>query len=161
MCHKESMNSSDGSAVFLDILDTASANGSLGTFARTIRLAGMEEALRADGPFTVFAPTDAAFDKLPPGKLDSLFEPSNQAELISLLRYHVLAGRRSASDIGHWRAAMTLHGRPAAVRLSGGRISIDGANVTAADIQSSNGIIHTIDKVNMPRATVEQLRRLT
>jgi len=135
----------------LDLLDTAAANGSFNTFGRAVETAGMADTLRGPGPFTLFAPTDAAFDKLPPGKLDSLLDPKNKQELVSLLSYHVLRGRRSAADVGRWKAASTVHGQSAPVRMHEGKVNIDGAQVTAADIDSSNGVIHAIDKVNVPR----------
>jgi uncharacterized surface protein with fasciclin (FAS1) repeats len=135
----------------LDLIDTAAAHGTLNTFGRALHSAGMRDALRGPGPFTLLAPTDVAFGNLPPGKLDSLFDPANRAELVALLKYHVVRGRRSAADIGRWIAASTVHGQSAPVQLRHGRVSIDGANVTGADIASSNGVIHAIDKVNVPR----------
>jgi len=135
----------------LDLIDTAAANTSLKTFGRALQLAGMEETLRATGPFTLFAPTDAAFEQLPPGKLNSLFEPSNKSELVSVLNYHVLKGRRSTHDVGNWKAANTVNGQAAPVQKTDGKLMIDGAHVTTPDIQSSNGVIHTIDKVNLPK----------
>jgi len=145
------MNDSRSNAPTLDLLDTVAANDSLKTFGRAIYLAGMEETLRAQGPYTLFAPTDAAFEQLPPGKLNSLFEPANKTELISVLNYHVLKGRCSTTDVGNWKAANTVHGQAAAIAKVEGKVCIDGANITAADIESSNGIIHAIDKVNIPR----------
>lgn len=136
----------------LDLIDTAAANTSLKTFSRALQLAGMEDAFRATGPFTFFAPTDAAFEQLPPGKLNSLFEPSNKDELVSVLNYHVLKGRRSTQDVSNWKAASTVNGQSAPVQKADGKITIDGAQITAADIQSSNGVIHAIDKVNFPKA---------
>src|SRR5579871_1044248 len=109
------MNSSPSTPPSLDLIDTAAANTSLKTFSRALKLAGMEDSLRGAGPFTLFAPTDAAFEQLPPGKLDSLFEPSNKSELISVLNYHVLKGRRSTQDVGNWKAANTVNGKSAPV----------------------------------------------
>lgn len=146
------MNHSANDPTSLDLVDTAAANGTLNTFGRAVQLAGMEETLRTAGPFTLFAPTDTAFEQLPPGKLNSLFEPANKAELISVINYHVLKGRRSTADVANWKAASTVHGQSAPVQNSQGKVVIDGANITASDIQTSNGIIHTIDKVNIPRA---------
>ena len=145
------MNNSPNTPSSLDLIDTAAANTSLKTFSRAVHLAGMEDALRADGPFTLFAPTDAAFEQLPPGKLDSLFEPSNKSELVSVLNYHVLKGRRSTEDVGNWKAANTVNGQSAPVQKADGKVTIDGAHITTADIQSSNGVIHAIDKVNIPK----------
>jgi uncharacterized surface protein with fasciclin (FAS1) repeats len=133
-----------------NLVDTAAANGSFKTFGKAIEHAGMSETLRGEGPFTVFAPTDAAFDKLPSGKLDNLFKPENKEELVSLLNYHVVSGRKSVADVGKWEAARTVNGQAAPITLANDKISIDGAQVTSADIASSNGVIHGIDKVNIP-----------
>lgn len=133
-----------------NLLDTAAADGSFKTFGKAIEQAGMSDTLRGTGPFTVFAPTDAAFDKLPAGKLDNLFKPENKQELVSLLNYHVMNGRKSVADIGKWEAAKTVNGQSAPIKLANGKVSIDGALVTTGDINSSNGVIHGIDKVNIP-----------
>lgn len=133
-----------------NLVDTAAANGSFKTFGKAIEHAGMSETLRGEGPFTVFAPTDAAFEKLPSGKLDNLFKPENKEELVSLLNYHVVSGRKSVADVGKWEAARTVNGQSAPITLANDKISIDGAQVTSADIASSNGVIHGIDKVNIP-----------
>ena len=145
------MNNTTTTAASLDLIDTAAANTSLKTFSRALQLAGMQDAFRAAGPFTLLAPTDAAFEQLPPGKLNSLFEPSNKEELISVLNYHVLNGRRSTQDVGNWKAASTVNGQSAPIQKTDGNITIDGAHIIAADIQSSNGVIHAIDKVNIPK----------
>lgn len=140
------------SAQSRNLLDTAAAKGSFGTFAKAVEHAGLSETLRGVGPFTVFAPTDAAFAKLPAGKLDTLMKPENKDELASVLKYHVLAGRKSVADMGKWDAAKTVNGQTAPIRMLEGKFSIDGAHVTEADIGSSNGVIHGIDKVNLPTA---------
>lgn len=133
-----------------NLVDTAAANDSFKTFTKAIERAGMSDTLRGAGPFTVFAPTDAAFDKLPAGKLDNLLKPENKEELVSLLNYHVVSGRKSAADVGKWEAAKTVNGQLAPIKLVDNKVTIDGAKVTTADIDSSNGIIHGIDKVNVP-----------
>src|SRR5688572_3513260 len=133
-----------------NLVDTAAANGSFKTFGKAVERAGMSDTLRGEGPFTVFAPTDAAFEKLPSGKLDNLFKPENKEELVSLLNYHVVNGRKSVADVGKWEAARTVNGQSAPITLANDKISIDGAQVTSADIASSNGVIHGIDKVNIP-----------
>ena len=133
-----------------NLVDTAAANGSFKTFSKAIEQAGMSDTLRGAGPFTVFAPTDAAFDKLPAGKLENLFKPENKDELVSLLNYHVVSGRKSVADVGKWEAAKTVNGQLAPIQLTDNQVIIDGAHVTTADIDSSNGIIHGIDKVNVP-----------
>ncbi|MCR6661956.1 MAG: fasciclin domain-containing protein [Luteimonas sp.] len=134
----------------LNVLDTAAANGTFKTFGTAVEKAGLGDTLRGPGPFTVFAPTDAAFEQLPAGRLETLFKPENKAELTSILNYHVLNGRKSAADVGKWDAAKTINGQSAPIKMTEGKVSIDGAQVTSADIGSSNGVIHGIDKVNMP-----------
>lgn len=136
----------------LNVLDTAAANGTFKTFGTAVEKAGLSDTLRGAGPFTVFAPTDAAFEKLPAGRLEALFKPENKAELTSILNYHLLNGRKSAADVGKWDAAKTINGQSAPIKMAEGAVSIDGALVTSADIGSSNGVIHGIDKVNMPVA---------
>ncbi|QSX74444.1 fasciclin domain-containing protein [Lysobacter arenosi] len=133
-----------------NLVDTAAANGSFKTFGKAIERAGMSDTLRGVGPFTVFAPTDAAFDKLPAGKLENLFKPENKEELVSILNYHVVSGRKTMADIGKSETAKTVNGQSAPIMLTNDRVSIDGARVTSADIGSSNGVIHGIDKVNIP-----------
>ena len=128
----------------------AQSGSSFATFSRAVDKAGLREVLAGPGPFTVFAPTDAAFEKLPAGKLDELFKPENKDELASLVNYHVVNGRKSAADVGKWEAARTTQGQSAPVQLSRGQLTIDGAQVTTPDIATSNGMIHGIDKVNMP-----------
>ena len=133
-----------------NIIDTAAAKGSFKTFGKAIEHAGMSDTLRGTGPFTVFAPTDAAFEKLPAGKLEILFKPENKEVLVSLLNYHVVSGRKSMADVGKWETARTVNGQSAPIKMTGDKVSIDGAQITSADIDSSNGVIHGIDKVNIP-----------
>ena len=133
-----------------NLLDTAAANGSFKTFGKAIERAGLGETLRGEGPFTVFAPTDEAFASLPPDKLESLFKAENKEQLASLMNYHVVTGRKLMADIGKWESARMVNGQAAPVKLTDGKVRIDGALVTAGDIDSSNGVIHGIDKVNIP-----------
>lgn len=133
-----------------NILETAAAKGSFKTFGRAVERAGLSETLRGTGPFTVFAPTDAAFDKLPAGRLEVLFKPENKEELVSLLNYHVVAGRKSMADVGKWEAARMVNGQSAPIKTAGDKVTIDGAQISSADIESSNGVLHGIDKVNIP-----------
>lgn len=135
-----------------NLMDTAAASASFKTFGKAVESAGLGATLRGAGPFTIFAPTDAAFDKLPAGKLDSLLKPENKDELVSILKYHVVNGRKTAADIGTWKEARTINGKSAPIVFSDGKVSIDGAHVTEADIGSSNGVMHGIDKVNLPMA---------
>jgi uncharacterized surface protein with fasciclin (FAS1) repeats len=136
-----------------NVLDTCAANGSFKTFGIAVEKAGLADTLRGKGPFTLFAPTDAAFEKLPAGRLDTLFQPENQAELASILNYHVVNGRKNAGDISKWNTARTVNGQQAPIAMADGKWSIDGAQVTSADIVAGNGVIHGIDKVNMPGKT--------
>ena len=133
-----------------NLLDTAAANGSFKTFGKAIEKAGLSDTLRGEGPYTVFAPTDAAFDSMPAGELDSLLKPENKEQLTSLMNYHVVSGRKLMADVGKWDAARTVNGQSAPIKLTDGKVRIDGALVTAGDIHSSNGVIHGIDKVNVP-----------
>jgi uncharacterized surface protein with fasciclin (FAS1) repeats len=133
-----------------NLLDAAVANGTFKTFTRAVDKAGLSETLKGPGLFTVFAPTDAAFAKLPAERLESLFKPENKAELVSILNYHMVNGRKMAADVGKWESARTVNGQPAPIKLSGEKLWIDGAQITGADIASSNGVIHGIDKVNFP-----------
>ncbi|MCE3004470.1 MAG: fasciclin domain-containing protein [Xanthomonadaceae bacterium] len=137
-----------------NLLQTAAANGQFSTFTRLVESAGLTATLDGEGPFTVFAPTDAAFGQLPLAKLDSLSKPENRDELVSILNYHVLKGRRSAADIAKWDVARTVNGQPAPIAMADGKMTVDGAVVVNADIDSANGVIHGIDKVNLPKAKV-------
>lgn len=148
-----SMNSSTGVSPAKNLLDTAAADGKYTTFAKAVEKANLSETLRGPGPFTVFAPTDAAFEKLPAGQLEKLFKPENKEELVSLVNYHVIKGSKKAADIGKWQTANMINGQTAPVKLDAGKITIGGAHVVAADIATSNGIIHGIDKVNVPTPT--------
>lgn len=135
-----------------NIVDAAAADGSFKTFGKALERAGMSDTLRGSGPFTVFAPTDAAFDKLPAGRLETLFQPAHKEELVSLLNYHVLKGRKLVADIGKWASARTINGKEAPIKMTGDQVSVDGARITTPDIATSNGVIHGIDKVNVPEA---------
>jgi uncharacterized surface protein with fasciclin (FAS1) repeats len=136
-----------------NLVDAAAANGNFKTFGEAIEKAALTDTLRGPGAYTVFAPTDAAFKKLPQGKLEYLFKPENKEELVGVLNYHVLKGQKSSADIGKWKSARMVQGQSAPITLMDGKVSIDGANVTVADIASSNGVIHGIDKVNIPAPT--------
>jgi uncharacterized surface protein with fasciclin (FAS1) repeats len=136
-----------------NLLDTAAANGTFKTFGKAVEKAGLNETLRGPGPFTVFAPTDAAFEKLPAGRLEVLFQPENKSELAAILNYHIVNGRRSAADVRKWDSARTVNGQPAPIKLQGDQVRICDAQITSADIESSNGVIHAIDMVNMPTVT--------
>ncbi len=136
-----------------NLMETANANASFKTFSKAVESAGLRDTLSGPGPFTVLAPTDAAFAKLPAGKLDSLLKPEHKDELVSLLKGHVVNGRKSVADIGSWQAAKTLDGKSSPVVMANGKFSIGGAHVTEGDISSSNGVIHGIDQVILPMAS--------
>lgn len=133
-----------------DIVDTAVAAGSFKTLAAALTAAGLVDALKGKGPFTVFAPTDAAFAKLPPGTLDSLLKPENKEKLKGILLYHVVSGKIMAADIKGSAKPATLQGATLDVKAGAGGVTVNGAKVTAADVAASNGVIHVIDAVVLP-----------
>lgn len=133
-----------------NLVDTAAANGSFHTLGRALDAAGLSHVLKGAGPYTVFAPTDDAFNKLPLGKLENWLKPENKAELISVLKYHVLPGRTSAVEVEKLSEPTMMQGQTAKVRKDGDRLSIGGAKIIERDIASSNGVIHAIDMVIVP-----------
>ena len=133
-----------------DIVDTAVEAGSFGTLVAAVQAAGLVDALKGDGPFTVFAPTDEAFAALPAGTVETLLKPENKDQLVNILTYHVLAGRVMSGDIaGKVLQVKMLNGGMANVDATSG-VMIDAANVVTADIEASNGVIHVIDAVILP-----------
>lgn len=132
-----------------DIVDTAVAAGNFKTLAAALQAAGLVDTLKGKGPFTVFAPTDAAFAKLPAGTVETLLKPENKAKLVSVLTYHVLAGEVLAKDVKTSSAA-TVNGQRIDIVAKDGKVTVDGAAVTATDIKASNGVIHVIDTVIIP-----------
>jgi len=134
-----------------DIVDTAVAAGQFKTLAAALQAAGLVETLKGKGPFTVFAPTDAAFAKLPAGTVETLLKPENKAKLTAILTYHVVAGKVMAADVVKVKNAKTVQGGSVSVNTTGGKVMIDGANVVTTDIAASNGVIHVIDTVLMPK----------
>lgn len=138
-------------ALSADIVDTAVAAGSFTTLATALEAAGLIDALKGDGPFTVFAPTDAAFAKLPAGTIALLLRPENKEKLKGILLYHVVSGKVTASDVMklNGQSVKTLQGGTFKVRTKHG-VRVDKANVTQTDIDASNGVIHVIDTVLMP-----------
>ena len=133
-----------------DIVETAVAAGQFETLAAALTAAGLVETLKGDGPFTVFAPTDAAFAALPAGTVESLLEPANRDKLLSILRYHVVAGRVTADKVMGMDRAETVQGESVAIRVDGDRVMVDGATVVKADVMAGNGVIHVVDAVLMP-----------
>ncbi len=134
-----------------DIVDTAVAAGSFNTLAKALTAAGLVDTLKGPGPFTVFAPTDEAFAKLPAGTLDSLLKPENKAKLQEILTYHVVAGKVMAADVMKMSSAKTVSGDTLAISSAGGAVMVGNARVVKADIAASNGVIHVIDTVLLPR----------
>jgi uncharacterized surface protein with fasciclin (FAS1) repeats len=133
-----------------DIVDTAVAAGQFKTLAAALTAAGLVDTLKGPGPFTVFAPTDAAFAKLPAGTVDTLLKPESKAKLTAILTYHVVAGKVMAADVVKLNEAKTVNGAIVAVKVDGGNVMINNAKVTTADIEASNGVIHVIDTVLLP-----------
>ena len=119
--------------------------------AAALKAAGLVETLKGAGPFTVFAPTDEAFAKLPAGTVENLLKPENKDKLKAVLTYHVVAGKVTASDVAKLKSAKTVQGSEAKVSMSGGKVMIDNATVVKTDIMAKNGVIHVIDTVIMPR----------
>mgnify|MGYP003343885988 CR=1 FL=1 len=133
-----------------DIVDTAVGAGSFGTLVAAVQAAGLVEVLKGEGPFTVFAPTDEAFAALPAGTVETLLKPENKEKLISILTYHVLAGKVMSSDIaGKMLEVQMVNGSTAKIDATNG-VKIDAANVVTADVEASNGVIHVIDAVILP-----------
>jgi uncharacterized surface protein with fasciclin (FAS1) repeats len=132
-----------------DIVDTAAAAGSFKTLCAAVKAAGLVDTLKGKGPFTVFAPTDEAFAKLPAGTVEMLLKPENKKKLTDILTYHVLAGKVMAADVKTMEAK-TVQGSSAMVKVADGKVTIDKATVVKTDIEASNGVIHVIDTVLMP-----------
>jgi uncharacterized surface protein with fasciclin (FAS1) repeats len=133
-----------------DIVETAVAAGQFNTLAAALEAAGLVDTLKGDGPFTVFAPTDAAFAKLPEGTVESLLKPENRDQLIAILTYHVVPGKVKAADVVKLSEAKTVNGQDVAITVADSGVQINDANVVKADIGASNGVIHVIDTVIIP-----------
>jgi uncharacterized surface protein with fasciclin (FAS1) repeats len=133
-----------------DIVDTAVAAGSFKTLAAALDAAGLIQTLKGPGPFTVFAPTDEAFAKLPAGTVESLLKPENRARLQRILTYHVVSGRVTSADVATLHSATAVSGDTITIASKDGAVMIDNARVVKADIEASNGVIHVIDTVILP-----------
>jgi uncharacterized surface protein with fasciclin (FAS1) repeats len=133
-----------------DIVDTAVAAGNFKTLAAALKAAGLVETLKGKGPFTVFAPTDEAFAKLPAGTVETLLKPENKAKLTAILTYHVVAGDVKAADVVKLKSAKTVNGATVAIDAKDG-VKINDAKVVKADIACGNGVIHVIDTVLLPK----------
>ncbi|MEQ9021822.1 MAG: fasciclin domain-containing protein [Pseudomonadales bacterium] len=140
------------SAKAQDIVDTAIAAGDFNTLVAAIQAAGLVDVLKGEGPFTVFAPTDAAFAALPEGTVENLLKPENKDQLIAVLTYHVVPGKIMSADIvGKTAEVDTVQGSKLSVDATSG-VKVDNANVISADIETSNGVIHVIDQVVLPNS---------
>ncbi|HSB28657.1 MAG TPA: fasciclin domain-containing protein [Pyrinomonadaceae bacterium] len=134
-----------------DIIDTAFSAGNFSTLAAALGAAGLIETLKGDGPFTVFAPTDEAFSKIPSERLSELLQPENKEQLVAILTYHVVSGRVTADDVAKLESATSLQGQTLKISTKDG-IRINDAKVLTPDVQATNGVIHIIDAVLMPSA---------
>lgn len=133
-----------------NIVETAVEAGSFGTLVAAVKAAGLVETLAEGGPFTVFAPTDEAFAKLPKGTVESLLKPENKDKLIAILTYHVVSGEVTSANVIKVKTAKTVQGQDLAVTFADGEVMINNANVVKADITAGNGVIHVIDTVLLP-----------
>ena len=140
-----------GGAPKKDLVATAVAAGSFNTLAAALEAADLVATLQGPGPFTVFAPTDAAFAKLPAGTVESLLKPENKAKLQAILTYHVVAGSVGSADVVKLKSAKTVNGQSVSINVANGKVRVDGASVVQADIAASNGVIHVIDSVILPK----------
>jgi uncharacterized surface protein with fasciclin (FAS1) repeats len=139
------------SAFAKDIVETAVGAGSFTTLVAAVQAAGLVDTLKGPGPFTVFAPTDDAFKKLPAGTVENLLKPENKAQLVKILTYHVLPGKVLSKDIaGKTLSVKTVEGSEVSIDAMSG-VKINGATVVKADIEASNGVIHVIDQVLLPK----------
>lgn len=133
-----------------DIVDTAVAAGQFNTLAKALQAAGLVETLKGKGPFTVFAPTDEAFAKLPAGTVDDLLKPENKEKLTAILTYHVVPGDLTAAKVMKMTSAKTVNGKALSIKVENGTVMVNNAKVVKADVKASNGVIHVIDTVLLP-----------
>jgi uncharacterized surface protein with fasciclin (FAS1) repeats len=133
-----------------DIVAVAAGAGSFNTLVAAVKAAGLVETLQGKGPFTVFAPTDEAFAKLPPGTLESLLKPENKEKLVAILTYHVVPGKVMAADVKTMKAK-TVNGKELSLVVADGKVTVDNAKVIKTDVPASNGVIHVIDAVVLPK----------
>ena len=134
----------------MDIVDTAVAAGKFNTLAAALDAADLIATLKGNGPFTVFAPTDEAFAKLPAGTVESLLKPENRDQLVAILTYHVVSGKVMAKDVVNLSEAKTVNGSDLSIKVMDGKVRINDATVVAADVATSNGVIHVVDTVILP-----------
>ena len=145
-----------GAAQAANIVQAAQADGHFTMLLKAVRQAGLEGKMMSPGPFTVFAPTDAAFAALPPATARRLMDPANKAELAKVLSYHTLAGRLTTAELGDKpRAAATLIGEPLVLDAGGPRVKVNDAHITKADMMVDNGVVQVIDKVLLPPTPIQ------
>ena len=140
-----------GSQYNKDIVDTAVEAGSFNTLVAAVKAADLADTLKGEGPFTVFAPTDDAFAKLPAGTVEDLLKPENKSKLQAILTYHVVAGKYMAKDVVTMKEAKTVNGESFMISMKSDTVMVDNAKVVKTDIECSNGVIHVIDTVIMPK----------
>lgn len=135
-----------------DIVDTAAGADNFKTLVAAVKAAGLVDTLKGEGPFTVMAPTDEAFAKLPAGTVEALLKPENKDKLVAILKYHVIPAKAMAADVVglDGKEVKTVEGSPAKIAVKDGTVTIDGARVVKADIECTNGVIHVIDTVILP-----------
>ncbi|MEZ8630869.1 fasciclin domain-containing protein [Vibrio lentus] len=134
-----------------DIVDVAAENGSFTTLVAAVQAAGLVDTLKGDGPFTVFAPTDEAFAALPEGTVEMLLKPENKDKLVAILTYHVVPGKIMAAEVMKLSSAETVQGEAVMVAIDDGNVMINTAKVVIPDVKASNGVIHVIDAVLLPK----------
>jgi len=142
---------SETAATASNIVETATAAGSFTTLVAAVKAAGLAETLSGPGPFTVFAPTDDAFAKLPAGTVEGLLKPENKDKLVAILTYHVVPGVLMAKDVVGGSKLMTVQGQELSLSIDGSNVMVDDAKISKTDIAASNGVIHVIDNVVMPK----------
>lgn len=134
-----------------DIVDTAASAETFSTLVAAVKAAGLVDTLKGEGPFTVFAPTDEAFGKLPKGTIEDLLKPANKAKLVAILTYHVVPGKVMSSDLDGIKSAKTVNGNALPIQIDNQKAMVGNATVTTADIETTNGVIHVIDNVLLPK----------
>jgi len=139
-----------------DIVDIAASNDDFSTLVAAVQAAGLVDVLKGEGPFTVFAPTNAAFAKLPAGTVENLLKPENKDQLIAILTYHVVPGKVMAAQVTGLRNAKTVQGQSVSIVTRMGNVMIDNAKVVTTDIVASNGVIHVIDTVILPQTGTDK-----
>ncbi|MDA0630535.1 MAG: fasciclin domain-containing protein [Proteobacteria bacterium] len=144
--HHEGGHSNTGPS----IVELAAGNDDLSTLVAAVKAAGLVGVLSGDGPYTVFAPTNAAFAKLPEGTVESLLKPENKDQLTAILTYHVVSGKVKAADVVKLDSAKTVEGSSVTITATDAGVKVDAANVIMTDIAASNGVVHVIDSVLMP-----------